>query len=355
MEPVTKEASAGPVPSITVVVCTYNGAQRLPEVLRHLRAQQTSVPWEVVVVDNASTDGTAEVARRHWDGAPVALRVVREPELGLGHARRRGIGEAKFDLICFVDDDNWLAPDWLATAAAIMGSHSDVGACGGRTKGVFETEPPAWLPRYQQQFVIGKQAEHGGDITETRGHLWGAGLVLRKSAYEELVRHGFQARLTGRTGGVLISGEDYELCYALRMAGWRLWYDPAMVLRHFMPSTRITWGYLQRLNRGHGATSVDLDPYELALGVSRRSIHRWAGRRWIGEALKSLVKAGVLWGWLRCRSLFRASEGWRWALTLELNVGRFYELLRRRAAYDSAIREVREAAWIRGGRPSAPV
>lgn len=340
-------ASAGV--GMSVVLCCYNAATRLPETLRHLRSQRTGVPWEVVLVDNASTDGTADVARAHWADAPVEMRVVHERTPGLSHARRRGFDEARFEFVAFVDDDNWLAPGWIDLAFATMAGHPEVAACGGRTEAVFESPPPAWFERYQGQFVIGEQWPSTGDITETRGHLWGAGMTLRKQAWESLVARGFRSTLAGRTGSALTSGEDYELCHALRMAGWRLWYEPRLVLQHYMPAARVTWDYLCRLNRGHGVTSCGLDPYERALGIPHRRMVRLFGRYWITEAAKSAAKLAVLRAGKLLRSAVSRSREWPWDLDSEFHAGRLQALTSLRGAYDDAIRRVARAPWRRVG------
>src|SRR5690349_6454715 len=96
---------------VSVVICSYNGAQRIPATLRHLAEQDApgELPWEVVVVDNASTDGTAERAQVVWsDQSTVPLRLVSEPRPGLMHARERGLHESTYNVVTFVDDDNWV-------------------------------------------------------------------------------------------------------------------------------------------------------------------------------------------------------------------------------------------------------
>src|SRR6516165_10294953 len=114
---------------LSIVICCYNGGSRLPPTLAHLKVQdQAPVPWEIVLVDNASTDNTVEVARSCWKDGPVPLRVVYEPQLGTRYARERGLQEATYSLVGFVDDDNWVKRDWVTTAYEIMSSDRKLGA-----------------------------------------------------------------------------------------------------------------------------------------------------------------------------------------------------------------------------------
>src|SRR5947207_1388488 len=98
------ESSSGLL-GVSVAICSHNGEKRLAPVLAHLKVQRAAqIPWEVIVIDNASSDRTAEVARACWaDNARVALRLVREPQLGLSHARLRAIIEARYELVSFID------------------------------------------------------------------------------------------------------------------------------------------------------------------------------------------------------------------------------------------------------------
>ena len=332
-------------PDVTVVVPSHDGSARLPATLAHIAAQRApaGLTWEVLLVDNASTDGTAAAAAEAWPAdAGVPLRVVGEPRLGLGHARIRGFAEARGELVTWVEDDNWIAPDWLAVLTAVMQEHPEVGACGGVNEPVCETTPPTWFEEFEFAYAAGPQGPTPGDITASRGHLWGAGLTVRRAAWEDLVGHGFRPRLVDRQGEANFnSGGDSEICFALRLAGWRLWFEPRLRLRHFLLAHRLDWGYLRRMFRGVGASSVVFDPYRQA--YDGRSV-RGRRRIWLAEsrplAAELSKRAGRLWGSRR-----HAHEGDGDILDLEWKLGRLAELLRRRDAYDQSLRAVERAGW----------
>ena len=332
---------------LSVVVPTHNGSARLPTTLAHIAAQQPprGLAWEVILVDNGSTDDTSATAVAAWPaGAPVPLRVVREPRLGLSHAHVRGFAEAKGELVTWVEDDNWIAPDWLELVSMTMREHPQVGACGGFNEPVCEIPPPAWFETFQSAYAAGPQGDARGDVTATRGYLWGAGLTVRKAAWDHLVGHGFSPFLVDRQGSANFnSGGDTEICFALRLSGWRLWFEPRLRLRHFLLAHRLDWRYLRRLFRGVGASTVGFDPYYRAFG--REPPH---GRRraWAAEARLILAdlrkQPGSVW-----ESWRHACEGEGEVLELESKLGRLAALLRQRDAYDRSLVAVERAAWRR--------
>ena len=116
---------------LSVIVCCHNGASRLPITLEHLKLQESpAAPWEVLIIDNASTDGTAELARCCWQNGPAPLYVINESRVGVRYARERGFFEARYEFLGFVDDDNWVAHDWVRTAYEIISSDAGLGAVG---------------------------------------------------------------------------------------------------------------------------------------------------------------------------------------------------------------------------------
>jgi glycosyltransferase involved in cell wall biosynthesis len=335
---------------ISVIICAHNAADRIGETLRHLAKQQTgAVQWEIILVDNGSTDNTTEVARRVWPiDAPAPLRLLSESTLGYNRAADHGIAHARFSIIAHVHDDNWLAEDWLARVAAIFRSNPEIGACGGLITGAFDCAAPKWFSEFQENYAVGPQGEHEGDITWSRGYLWGAGLCLRRTAWMEIKRRGFQSLGSGRTAGKrMISGEDTELCYALRLAGWKLWYSENLCLTHYIPAARLNWRYLRALFRSFGESSARHDCYLYPLSHTSISFSIW--RTALLQSLR-----GVL-GWLRRKwtALFRRSEGNPDLLRLEWYIGRTIELIRLRDVYADAHRAVLNAKWRKVGPISA--
>ncbi len=157
-------------PGIEVAICTHNGSVRLPLVLAALAAQTLpDSKWSVLVVDNASTDGTEASVRRLWHRHDVSLRVVNEPRLGVKMARLRAFAEASRELLCFCDDDNLLAPDYLERASQIMAALPTVGALGGQGEPATEVPLPDWFPAAASGYAVGPQAESEGRISDLRG------------------------------------------------------------------------------------------------------------------------------------------------------------------------------------------
>jgi glycosyltransferase involved in cell wall biosynthesis len=351
MHPQTLPGAAGMNPGVSVIICCHNSAKRLPETLRHLAAQQVrqDIPWEVVVIDNASTDGTADTARRCWpETSPAPLRVVAEPRPGVGNARFRSFSEAHFAIISFVDDDNWVGPDWIANVARFFQQHPEASAVGGPSRAAFEITPPKWFAGISGYYAIGDQHAFAGDITDQPGTLlWTAGMSLRRNKVLDLVDQGFRFLACGGPSLPLKTGEDTELCFALRASGSRLYYDPALVIEHFMPADRLTWPKALRLMRTMGNSSVLFDLYLIALNVSYVRTRRVWKKTWLFQALKAL------------RSLLRLllfhpvdclwwPEGSRYALEYEKTVGQLATLRILCGRYKKLGEGIRRSAWVNG-------
>ncbi|MBC6611656.1 glycosyltransferase family 2 protein [Hymenobacter sp. BT507] len=257
---------------ISVIICCYNSGKRLPETLEHLANQQFSkypnLAWEVIIVDNASTDATSHIAVTEWSkyNSPAPMRVLLQPIPGTGHAREMGMANVRHAFLLFCDDDNWLNPNYLDLAYDIMIQNKNIAGLGGCGIAVCETPPPLWFESLQAAYAVGGQGPNpSGPVSLERGFVYTAGAIFRKSAIDAILSNGFQKLLSGRTAKSLGAGEDVELCYAIILSGGEIHYDERLQFQHFMPTGRINWNYFKRLNNSFGITFPFLTPYKLLM------------------------------------------------------------------------------------------
>jgi glycosyltransferase involved in cell wall biosynthesis len=259
---------------VSVVICCYNSANRIKETLQVLAGQrfQASVFWEIILVDNASTDNTSEIARSTWNNlhTDIELRIVFEPKPGLGNARKKGIGETSCSFILFCDDDNWLDEHYVQRVYDILSSDPTIAACGGCGMPVFETQKPEWFDDYAEAFALGPQETNfeNGKIL----NLYGAGLAINKHILDRLENSNFAPLMRGRVGNKLTSGEDTELTYAFVLMGYKLHYSPELKFRHYLPKERLNFSYLKKLFIAFGNDGPIRNLYYA--NISRRVFHR---------------------------------------------------------------------------------
>lgn len=263
-----------PKHGVSIVICTYNGSLKLPETLRHLALQEipADMPWELIIINNASTDDTCSVAETEWSkhGNTGSFRVITESNLGLTHARERGFNEARYDYVLLCDDDNWLDKDFIATARDIMMQNPRIAVLGGLGEPVFESEPPEWILQNPRIIAVGPQAPRSGKVATNK--VSGAGCTVRKSAYNKLKEAGFKGLLSDRKGSELSSGGDHELCYALAVIGYDIWYSDKLKFKHFITKERLTWEYCLRFIQESTRCFEVLTSYKLLLKKKKVNI-----------------------------------------------------------------------------------
>lgn len=261
---------------ISVIICCYNSAKVLPETLAHLAKQkvESTLAWEIILVNNNSTDATKTIAENLWkaSGVNTSFKIIEESNPGLSHAREAGMRAASYDIFLWCDDDNWLCDTYVQTAYTIMQTHSHIGALGGWCEAVFENEVPSWFKTQSKYFAVSKQGKKSGDITHKKGCLYGAGMVLRKKHWQQLKTVGFTNLLSDRVGNKLSSGGDTEYCYALRLLGYKMWFDEGLYFKHYMTSGRMQLHYVKRIRKAMAYSNFILWPYlDLLQGKAQTS------------------------------------------------------------------------------------
>ncbi len=236
----------------TVAICTYNGANRVKQVLErlHLQVNPKGIQWEIVVVDNNSTDPIKQVIASYQKShfSTSALRYLFESQQGAAFARIRAVQEAKGGLIGFLDDDTLPDENWLANAYEFAQTHPQAGAYGGQIHGEFETEPS---PEFEQIAIFLAIVERGSTPHRyTRVLPPSAGLVVQRQAWLESVPE--KPFLTGRTSQSMLTSEDIAAIVHIQKAGWEIWYNPEQHIYHQIPAWRLERTYLLSLVRGIG-------------------------------------------------------------------------------------------------------
>jgi glycosyltransferase involved in cell wall biosynthesis len=272
---------------ISIAICTYNGAIRLPNVLECL-ARQTNVHhlnWEILVVDNNSKDNIKEIVETYQTRWPEGiLRYIHEPQQGLAFARNRAIQAANGTLVGLLDDDNLPTETWVASAYAFAQTHPQAGAYGGQIHPQFEVEPTAEFKPLAIYLAIVERGDQPYLYTVKKRVLPpGAGIVVRRQVWRDHVPP--SPRLVGRIGQSMLASEDIEALAHIQTAGWDIWYSPDMHLYHQIPAWRLERRYLLKLINGvglakHHIRMIRLPPWQRPLafwGYFANDLYKWAG------------------------------------------------------------------------------
>lgn len=260
----------------SVVIATHNRADDLRGTLASLATLSTSSPWEVVVVDNNSTDRTAAVVRECAERFPVPLTYAFEGVPGRSAALNRGIAIAAGEIILTTDDDVRVSPDWLDQAGGAL-DRLQCGYVGGRVLPIWGGERPGWLSTSPgPHWAVVALLDYGPVPIEltTRMPL-GVNMAFRREVLERV--GGWDPRI-GRRAGTLLGQEVREWCIRARQHGVHGWYAPDMIVQHIIPASRLNKAYFRRWSYWRGISrallyqqqGLDMEsPQETSLDFSR--------------------------------------------------------------------------------------
>ena len=264
---------------ISVILCTYNRDKYIYNVLKSVA--ENDYPhdqYEIVLVNNNSTDGTENECRRFQADYPdIRFRYFLETNQGLSYARNCGIRNAQGDLLVYVDDDATVNPEYLKTYSDFFTHHPEAVAAGGPILPVYETEEPEWMTHYTRQLITGKLFLGNNQREFPRGAFPGGGnSCYRKSVFDTVGL--FNVEL-GRKGNSLIGAEEKDLFDKMTTHGMHFYYLPNAILYHIIPPHKLTQDYFDRLT--------------YSIGVSERYRTQQISRK---KYLNRLCKEAVKWG-----------------------------------------------------------
>jgi glycosyltransferase involved in cell wall biosynthesis len=243
----------------TVIICTYNRARNLPICLGRLAAQQdvTGMTWEVLVVDNNSSDGTREAVDRLARDLPIAIRCVREPEQGLNYARNTGIRESHGRYFSYVDDDILVGPNWLAAVYRSF-LRNDADAVGGRIHLDPSIRLPKWIRADTDMLGFLGYQDLGDRPLEMDGlkqYPFGGNMAFNRRVVERIGY--FNPKLgrkgAGRKRNELFKGAETDYFHRLAAAGRaRIVYEPDAIVYHQVMPFQLRKKYFRTIHYNAG-------------------------------------------------------------------------------------------------------
>lgn len=247
---------------VSVVVCTRNRAGPLTNLLGTMAAMRVppDLAWELLVVDNGSTDETPSVVQSFADRLPV--RYTREEMPGLSNARNHGVAEARGRHLCWTDDDAEVHPDWLAAYAAAFKAHPEAAVFGGRVTPRLDPPTPPWFARLAGKWPLnGIVAERNfGDQPLPLDFScdrvpWGVNYAVRAA---EQRRHRYDPAL-GVSPTHRRSSEESQVLFEIIDGGATGWWVPGCQVFHIFPARRQSRKYFAEHFAAIGEALAHLD------------------------------------------------------------------------------------------------
>ena len=208
---------------------------------------------ELIVVDNNSSDRTAQVVESYRPVCPGRLRYVCEAKIGLSHARNRAIHEASGDIIAFVDDDVYFGKNWLKEIRKAFDENSDISCVGGKSVPTFETPAPEWITEEMYKFYGTTRSGEHDRLMVFPEHPYGLNMAFRKSVFSQV---GIFNPNLGRAKGCLLSNEELDLFHRIDKAGMKVYYASRALLYHRIPAERTDKRWIAERTYWQGISDV---------------------------------------------------------------------------------------------------
>ena len=274
------------IPQLSILICTRNGEKKLQKVINHIAAQEniSKHAFDILVVDNASTDRTPEVAANAIEKAGVNGRVLTEPCVGKINAFVKGVYEARGNLISIIDDDNFISPNFVYYTLNIFENYPSVGMTGSSNSILTDRPLPNWFSwtrgRYGCSEPLLEEIEEessDGILIARTAIIAGAGSTFRATPLLKCLDKGYRFfNDTQRSRDMKVTGEDTELCWLVRSMGYKFACDPRIELHHAVESERLELQEFKLLCKTIGAGSLGCDPFIFTYKYSSK----WLPFKW---------------------------------------------------------------------------
>ena len=237
---------------LSIVICSYNRASYISGALDSLYHQSAGLDnFEAIIVDNNSTDNTAEVFKQwrssHANGSFTCLT---ETKQGASFARNTGAKGAKGQWLCFMDDDAIANSNYVENIIKHIKTKPEAIGFGGRIIPKYIPSEPEWMSYYVSSLVGNFDYAPTACAFENGKYPLESNMIVKKDIYDSI--GGFNTQLPGVVGTLRIGGEGKELFYKLLALGHTIYYDPTICVEHVVEVKKLTPEYMYRVASGIG-------------------------------------------------------------------------------------------------------
>lgn len=262
-------------PRITAAICAHNAGHFLRDIVASVMDQALPADqYEVLIIDNDSTDNTAEIVESLRQTYPDRLRIAAEPNRGLSNARNKALESAAAELVAFIDADAVADRDWLGSLIEVFDESPRAGVVGGTILVQWDQPRPRWWDsKLDEAMGFFRPADEKRRMEYPR-YPYGGNFAVRREAIDQA---GAYSPRLGRQGTRLLAGEEGELCLRIERAGWEIWFTPNAVVHHRTASHRLTRRFIVKRAFHHGRSQWMLESlHELDSGMYLS----WPGIAW---------------------------------------------------------------------------
>ena len=254
---------------ISIIVCTYNRANYLYDALESIASNDfPRNEYEIILVNNNSTDNTEEKCKQFAANFPdVNFKYCAESKQGLSFARNKGIAESNGDILVFLDDDVVVKSDYLRNLKSNLDNTPNLMAFGGKITPRFEAgHPPKWLNRWMYSLISATNCPDKTQKYGKRKYPIGANMGFRRQCLE---KSGYFNTELGRTGNILLGGEEKDIFLKIKDLGMEIYYFHDVEIEHIIPESRTTEEYIERVGLG-----VGISERIRCTSAGKRSLHK---------------------------------------------------------------------------------
>ena len=237
---------------LSIVICSYNRASYISDALTSLYCQSAGLyEFEVIIVDNNSTDNTKEVyAQWRQTNTNGQFTFISETKQGASFARNMGATIAKGEWVCFMDDDAVATPNYVENILKHIQNKPDAVGFGGRILPKYIPAEPKWMSYYVSSLVGNFDYAPIACAFENGKYPLESNMIVKKTVYDQI--GGFNVNLPGVVGTLRIGGEGKELFYKILALGHKIYYDPSICIHHVVEVKKLTSEYMYRVASGIG-------------------------------------------------------------------------------------------------------